>query len=331
MKVGFVGYGAQAQENLVPCCQTLPGVEVAAVCDGRADRRAEARRILAIDRIYADHQTMLDACALDALVVACYPTDHHAIAMAAMERGLPVFVEKPPAPSSAHLRSMIELAARTGCVTGVGMNFRFAAVTRRLKMLAADGLESMTLRHFCNKPVQPIWNETGLLRSFLYAQTIHSVDFLIDLFGPVGEVTVFGEMRGASIIMTVVLCFRNGGNASLITSNTCPHFVFDFDAICRNMRHVSSSSLWSLGVTEVGKPYQDGETKRWSDHWAHSPLDSGFVRSGYAGQMGEFFAAIRERRASSISFASLAETYRCLDSIEAQMDRELTVLTRKAS
>lgn len=331
MKLGFVGFGAQAQQNIVPSCQILPGVDIAAICDHNETRRAEARRWLRFDAVFSDYRQMIEECDLDALIVACYPTEHCQIATYALERRLPVFVEKPPAPSSQHLRAMIELAAREGCTTGVGMNFRYASVTRRMKSLIGGELDSITLRHFCNKPTQPFWNHTSLVKSFLYSQSIHSIDFLIDLCGPVRNISVFGNRRDSMIVMTIVLSFESGANASLVTSNTSPHFVFDFDAICMGSRHISSSALWQLGVSDVGKTYAHEETKRWSDSWAHSPLDSGFERSGYAGQMTEFLNAVREQRDSAISFASILETYRCLDEIELQMARKVDYLARKAS
>ncbi|MGE6786183.1 Gfo/Idh/MocA family protein [Ensifer adhaerens] len=331
IKLGFVGYGAQAQEILVPCCQTLLGAEIHAICDYDADRQGDAGRLLPPHRIFGDYRHMIETCELDALIVACYPNEHYQIANHAIERRLPVFVEKPPAPSSLHLRSLIEHAERRSCTTGVGMNFRYASVTQRLKSLASGPLHSITLRHFCNKPTVPLWNQNELLGSFLYAQSIHSIDFLIDLCGPVADVSVFGDCDGSIVVMTVILRFSSGATASLVTSNTSPHFVFDFDAICTGGRHITGKTLWEIGVTEVGKTYAGEETKRWSEHWAHSPLESGFTRTGYAGQLTEFLDAVREKRESAISFRSVLETYRCLDEIEAQAKSQDLIVVQKAS
>ena len=331
IKLGFVGYGAQAQENLVPCCKTLLGTEIHAICDYDYRRRDEACRLLPPQRVFGDYRQMIEQCDLDALIVACYPAEHYQIANFAIEQRLPVFVEKPPAPSSFHLRSLIENAERRNCTTGVGMNFRYANVTHRLKALAGGNIHAITLRHFCNKPTKPLWNNMGLFKSFLYAQSIHSVDFLIDLCGPISEVSVFGDCEGPSVVMTVVFQFQSGSTASLITSNTNPNFVFDFDAVCAGGRHITGKTLWEISLTELGKAYAGEETKRWSEHWTHSPLDSGFTRSGYAGQLIEFLGAVREKRESAISFRSVLETYRCLDEIEAKAKPQATMLAQKAS
>jgi phthalate 4,5-cis-dihydrodiol dehydrogenase len=331
LRLGFVGFGAQAQENLVPCCQALPGIEIAAVCDRNPRRREDALRWVKTENVYSNPQDMIDSCALDALIVACYPTDHYKIAMQALEHGLPVLVEKPPAPSSGHLAKMTDLARTRGLTTGVGMNFRHAKATQRLKTLAEGQLNSITLRHLCNKPTTFFWDHTCLLKSFLYSQSIHSLDFLLDLCGPVSNISTVGRVNGNLIVLTVLLNFKSGASASLFTSNASPHFVFDFDAIALGRRHISSSALWSIKVAEVGKTYADGETKRWSESWEPSPLDSGFVRSGYAGQLTEFFSAVRERRESTISFASVQSVYACMDEIERQVLADAPGLIRRAS
>lgn len=331
MKLGFVGFGAQAQENLVPCCLTLADVEIVGICDHNPDRRQDALRMLPAAREFSDAAEMMDTCGLDAVIVACYPNGHYEIACEALERKLPVFVEKPPAPSIGHLDKMIESARRSGVATGVGMNFRYASVTKRLKALCEGEINSVTLRHFCSKPTTPFWDHTCLLKSFLYSQSIHSLDFLINLCGSVRHVTTVGENVGERIVLTIVLTFQNGVTASLVTSNTCPHFIFDFDVIAKGSRHISSSALWSINVSEVGKTYHLAEEKRWSDSWAHSPLASGFERSGYAGQMNEFISAVREQRDSEISFASVRPVYDCMTMIEEQMTQPVQTLSRIAS
>lgn len=326
MKLGFVGFGTQAKENILPACSTIFGVEVAAICDNDEAKLREARAGFPGARIFRDHREMMDSVGLDAVVAACYPTDHYNIAMDALKRGIAAFIEKPLAPSSGHVDRLVEMAERRRCTTGVGMNFRFAEVTRRLSSVAGGEINAITLRQHANKPVTPFWDYSSVLRSFLHAQTIHGLDFLIHLCGPVHDLRVANSNRGEKIIFTVVLEFESGAHGTLVTSNTSPHFVFDFDAICRENVHVSSSALWSMSVTEIGKEYQNGETKRWRDQWSPSPLVSGFDRSGYHGQFLDFIAAVKAGRDSSTSFASLRETYRCMDLIEELCLRNHRVL-----
>lgn len=325
MKLGFIGFGNQARENILPTCSAIFGIDIAAICDSDEAKLKEAQECFPATKIFKDHKEMMDSVALDAVIAACYPTDHYNIAIDALTRGIAVFIEKPLAPSSGHVEKLIEMAATKRCATGVGMNFRFAEVTRRLASIAGGDINTITLRQHANKPVTTFWDYPSLLRSFLHAQTIHGLDFLIHLCGPVRDIQVASSNRRNKIIFTTILEFVSGAHGTLITSNTSPHFIFDFDAICRERVHVSSRSLWEMSVSDLGKVYHNGESKRWSDHWSPSPLVSGFERSGYHGQFIEFLSAVKEGRDSSISFASLRETYRCMDRIEVLCFNEYSV------
>lgn len=317
MKLGFIGFGNQAKENILPTCGAMFGVEIAAICDSDSGRLHEARKGFPAARLYDDYRKMIAEANLDAVIAACYPTDHYNIAREALTRKLAVFVEKPLAPSSAHVSELIEMAAAAGCTTGVGMNFRFADVTRKVKSIGGGEIDTIVLRQHANKPVTTFWDYTSALKSFLHAQTIHGLDFLIHLCGPVRNIEVASNNNTNNIIFTVVLEFESGAHGTLVTSNTSPHFVFDFNAICKGNIHIDSNSLWDLSVSEKGKQYHDGETNKWRDRWTPSPLVSGFERTGYHGQFREFIEAVKERRDSSISFASVRETYRCMDEIES--------------
>jgi predicted dehydrogenase len=316
MKLAFVGFGRQAKENLLPACRAFFDVEIASICDIDEAKLQEAREAFPGAEVFADYREMMDRTSPDAVIAACYPADHYGIAMNALKRGIAVFIEKPLAPSSWHVSRLVEAAKLRRCATGVGMNFRFAEVTQRLRSIAEGEINSITLRQHANKPTTPYWDYSSVLRSFLHAQTIHGLDFLIHLCGPVRELWVTDSSRGNKIMFTVGLGFESGAHGSLITSNTSPHFVFDFDAICRESVHVNSSSLWSMSVSELGRSYHNGETKKWHAEWSPSPLASGFERSGYHGQFLDFISAIKLGRESGTSFASLRETYRCMDMIE---------------
>jgi predicted dehydrogenase len=318
MKLGFIGFGLHARENLLPASRSIFSMEVAAICDRDPTVRKEAGMLFGADRIYADHCEMMDNCALDGVIAACYPADHYRIAVDAIDRGIPVFIEKPLAPSSRQVDELIERAAKRNVVTGVGMNFRYAEVTRRLAELASGHFNTISLRQLANKPFGKLWDYDSALKSFLHAQTIHGLDMLVHLCGSVRDLHVVHNNCGNRIVFTVILEFESGAHGSLITSNTSPHFVFDFDVICRDKFYVTGRSLWDMTISETGKRYAGGERKKWRDSWTPSPLASGFARSGYLGELEDFVAAVRAgSKDSGTAFSTLRETYRCLDLIES--------------
>lgn len=118
MRVGIIGAGwiAQAHYRLL---QTLEEAEVTAVCDIDS-ARAEALTSGSGARVYADWRELLDREDLDALLVCTPPLAHREPAVAAFDRGLPVYLEKPIARTLTDAAAIAEAAERSGAVCAVG-------------------------------------------------------------------------------------------------------------------------------------------------------------------------------------------------------------------
>src|SRR5215813_15398587 len=103
MAVGIVGAGWIAKEHH-RTLQSLAGVDVVAVCD--VDReRAEALASGTGARVYLDWHDLLDREDLSALVVCTPPLSHREPAVAALGRGLPVYLDrKSTRLNSSHVR-----------------------------------------------------------------------------------------------------------------------------------------------------------------------------------------------------------------------------------
>lgn len=103
LRVAVAGLGAVAQAVHLPLLARLPATfEIAAICDlsdGLTRAIGERYRVPAQYR-YRDVNTMLDAVELDGLIVLTSGS-HGDVALAALERGLPVLCEKPLAATRA--------------------------------------------------------------------------------------------------------------------------------------------------------------------------------------------------------------------------------------
>jgi predicted dehydrogenase len=82
---------------------------------------------------------MLDEVDLDALVIAAPTTAHRAIAMAALDKGLPLLVEKPLGASAAEAREIADRARAAGVPVQVGHVERFNPAVLELGRLLGDG------------------------------------------------------------------------------------------------------------------------------------------------------------------------------------------------
>ncbi|MGH8904068.1 MAG: Gfo/Idh/MocA family protein [Egibacteraceae bacterium] len=309
-----MGVGEQAITHLIPALLQLPEAQLVAVCDPDDARRTSTAALLGVPGEYRDVDTLLGNLEVSALVVACPPQAHERIAACAIERKVPVFVEKPPAVTSAALVKLAADAEAAGVVTGVGMNFRHAATYLRLKeVLAGRGQPvSVTVRHVASKPKTPLWG-LSLLRSFLLAQAIHPVDLLLDLGGPVEEVRTLRRVGGSDVLVNAQLAFASGAFGSLLTSTHGARFDSRIEVVTDTGVTVSLVDLCKLTV--AGVPAAGGP-QGWLQQWRPSPLDTGYQRTGFLGELAGFLTAVASGSTFQPSLIDLLPTYEVLDTIE---------------
>jgi predicted dehydrogenase len=115
-----------------------PDVEVVAVADPDPVTLREVAGVPGAQR-FDEPLAMLAEAELDAVVVAAPTTAHLAIALAAIERGLPLLVEKPLAASSADGRRIALAARERGVPVQVGHVERFNPAVLELGRLLREG------------------------------------------------------------------------------------------------------------------------------------------------------------------------------------------------
>jgi len=139
LRIGVVGIGWYAGTTLIPRLRETGRAEIVAIARRNADRLAQAQQELNIPAAYTDWQEMLDKTELDAVVISTPPNAHAEPTLAALERGLHVFVEKPLALTRADAQQMTTAAAATDRVVMVGYNARGMASWRTIKGLLGEG------------------------------------------------------------------------------------------------------------------------------------------------------------------------------------------------
>jgi predicted dehydrogenase len=125
LAVGVIGCGWIARAAHLPLLARMPGARVAAVADPDAGCRAAAARLAPGAAAYADYEQLLDAPGIDAVIIAAPSGVHAAVALAAVERGKHVYLEKPFATSLADGRRLLAAWRRAGVVGMTGFNYRF--------------------------------------------------------------------------------------------------------------------------------------------------------------------------------------------------------------
>jgi len=96
LKVGWIGCGTHATQMLLPQF-VRHDVEIIALCDVDGTRLAQAGRQFGVKNLLSNAYELINTPGIDVVGMAVGPDQHLAFGKAALERGLPVFMEKPPA------------------------------------------------------------------------------------------------------------------------------------------------------------------------------------------------------------------------------------------
>jgi myo-inositol 2-dehydrogenase / D-chiro-inositol 1-dehydrogenase len=129
LNIGWIGCGRHATWMLLPQIGRA-GMRIAALCDRDETALATTAAQYGVTQTYTDWRKMLDQPGLDAICMAVGPDLHHAATVAALAKGLPVFIEKPPAPTHAQALELQHTSEKTDVPVYVGFMKRYATGNR---------------------------------------------------------------------------------------------------------------------------------------------------------------------------------------------------------
>jgi predicted dehydrogenase len=135
IRVGVVGCGNVAEMRHLPALLKLREVQVAAVADMDPHRLTRIRTRFKIRDLHRDYRVLLDDSTIDAVAI-CVPAQHHAeVAIAALDAGKHVFIEKPLALSLDEADQLMQTAKNLSKQVTVGFNMRWHRLVRQAKKM----------------------------------------------------------------------------------------------------------------------------------------------------------------------------------------------------
>jgi len=211
-RIAFIGAGNHATQSLYPNIAHLPEFDLVAVCDLDAGRAEHAARRFGAPRVFTDVAALLGEVELDGACV-CGPAEmHHQVGLQLLQRGLPVWMEKPPALDLAGARELVACAAEQGTWGMVGFMKRFAPASLVAKEYMASpefgALSALTLIH-SSGPYDD-------LRRMLLFNGIHFIDLGRYLAGEVEELFAYAlERHPGAQAASVTFRFASGAVGQL--------------------------------------------------------------------------------------------------------------------
>ena len=126
LKVGVVGVGSLGFHH-ARILRELTDCELAGVFDNRSERADEVAATLGV-RAASSLTALLDG--VDACVIAVPTESHESVALAAVERGVHVLIEKPIAPTLESADRILDAAEYAGTLIQTGHVERFNGALR---------------------------------------------------------------------------------------------------------------------------------------------------------------------------------------------------------
>ena len=199
IKVGLIGCGWFAQAVHLPILRRLPEVELIALAEPDPDRRQEARRCVPAALLYADYRDLLKMRDLDAVIVSVPTALHAEVAIAAMQLGKHLYLEKPIATSLEEADKVVSVWKQSGVVGMVGFNYRYNAMHQAARMQIQAGKLGPLVgaRSVFSTPTRsmPAWKQTRSTGGgVLLEMASHHIDLVRFLFQQDVR-TVYAEIK----------------------------------------------------------------------------------------------------------------------------------------
>lgn len=187
-----------------------PGLaRVVAVAERNPVRRARivGEHGIPDDAVHDDWRALASGPRLaDAVIIATQDRHHVEPALAFLEAGYHVLLEKPLAPTEEECRRIAEAAARSGTIFAVCHVLLYTAHTRLVKSIVDSGrlgaiasiqhLEPVGYWHQAHSYVRGNWSREEASTFMLMAKSSHDIDWLQHVVGqPIARVTSFGDLR----------------------------------------------------------------------------------------------------------------------------------------
>ena len=311
LRIGIIGTGGIADAHISGYLAFRDECEVVALADvipGRAAQKAESFG-LADAATFDDPLEMITHADLDIVSIATPPSTHASLAIAALDAGIHVLVEKPMAPSLEECDAMLAAQERSGRVLSVVAQNRFRDDLAALKDVVDSGLLG-SISHvrvdsawWRGLPYYDLWwrgtweKEGG---GCTLNHAIHHIDLLLWLLGTPTEITAMlanAQHDNAEVEDLSVAILRYDRGLAQLTSSVVHHG--EEQAIVIQGADARVSQPFSVVAEQSrrdGFPEDGGAPDVVARIEALVAGRTPLAHLGHEGQIGDLIAAIRDSR-----------------------------------
>ena len=234
LRIGVIGLGWFGEIH----CETIQGIanlKLAALCTRTPERLKSQAEKFGVKNTYRDYRDMLADIDIDAVSVVTMWDQHTDIAIAALEAGKHVFLEKPMASTVADCHKIITAAKKAKGILQIGHICRFNPRYRMAKQAIDQGKIGKIVALSSRRNIPAAWTPDILNKiGPIVGDAIHDTDLMLwftgDKVASVYAQTV--SVRGLKHpdIGQTMYRFKNGATATLETVWCMPEKTpFDID------------------------------------------------------------------------------------------------------
>lgn len=136
---GIIGCGNVTEKKSGPAFYRLPETELTAVMRRNREKAADYARRHGAGKFYSDAGALIDDPQVEAVYIATPPSSHAPLTIRTLQKGKPVYVEKPMATSYRECLEMMQASQRTGTPLYVAYYRRAMDYFRKVKELLEQG------------------------------------------------------------------------------------------------------------------------------------------------------------------------------------------------
>lgn len=335
-RVAFIGCGSHATNNIFPMLK-YARCRLDSVCDLNEALACRNAQIFGADAVFTDVRRLLDERKVDGVFVVGPPAMHYEVGRQVLERGLPLFVEKPPAPTLAQTQELADLARQHKTFFMTGFMKRFGMTYRKAQELITAGQFVPAASRF----QYGHWAMTDL-RSMLLFMCAHPLDLALTFFGQATSVrsALYRDQRQA-ISLAVTLRFASGRWAQLMLDASQPRIQERVEIsgtmdgnnallVMDNVEHLelhrqkhNGVDLHAPSLDTINPQFELADIQVWRpDHSLPNMGQTRHFNQGFAGEVREFIDAISEKRHAVPGAAESIAVMRLIEAIAAKPDGE---------
>jgi len=234
LRIGVIGLGWFGEIH----CDTIvgiPNLELAALCTRTPDRLAELAQKFNVGKTYRDYREMIADPEIDAVSIVTMWDQHTEPAIAALDAGKHVFLEKPMASTVADCQKIIAAAKRSKGILQIGHICRFNPRYRMAKQAIDAGRIGKIVAMSSRRNIPAAWTPEILNKiGPIVGDAIHDTDLMLWFTGDriVSTYAQTVDVRGLKHpdIGQTIYRFAGGASATLETVWCMPEKTpFDID------------------------------------------------------------------------------------------------------